>query len=145
MEESDKELASSESADESNRAPAGTAAGRIDLQYTQPDGRVRRSSLTQFALVNQYDARNRFWRSAGRARDRQAEYGMQVTCDVRNQILTVTLNNHVFTVPGTHMHATVFNAGRTLEIGFLKDAEAHTEIVGDQYLIERNSRLKLSL
>jgi hypothetical protein len=106
---------------------------------------VQRTSLTQFALVNQYDAHHRIWRSEGRARDRRTEYIMQVACDVSNRILTVTLNSYVFTAPSTHMHAVLFNAGRTLEIGFLRDTEAHTDTPGDQYLIGRNSRLKLSL
>lgn len=140
MEDSDKGL---ESTDGSN------ATGRIGLQYTGSDGRTQRWNLVQFLnFSSQYDARNRIWMSEGDAISDtrpQQRFHMKLRCDVRNRVLTISLQNSVFTIPSTHMHATVFNAGRTLEIGFLKDAEGHTDIVGDQYLIRSNSRLKLSL
>lgn len=140
MEDSDKGL---ESTDGSN------ATGRIGLQYTGPNGRTQRWNLVQFLnFSSQYDARNRIWMSEGDAISDtrpQQRFHMKLTCDVRNRVLAISLQNSVFTIPGTHMHATVFNAGRTLEIGFLKDAEGHTDTPGDQYLIRGNSRLKLSL
>lgn len=148
MEDSDKELKWTESTDEGNRAPAGVATGRIDLRYTKPDGTTQRWSLVRFALRTQYDPRNRIWMSEGDAvsdtRPPQG-YHMKLAYDVFNRVLTISLQNYVFTVPSTHMHAVSFNNGTTLEIGFLKDAEAYTDIVGDQYLIKSNSRLKVSL
>ena len=146
MEDSDKGL---ESTGESNRAAESKAAGRIDLQYTQPDGRVLRLSLMQFGnFSSQYDTRKRIWMSEGDAvsntRPPQG-FHIRLAYDEFKRVLTIAVGNYMFTAPSTHMHAGVFNNGRALEIGFLQDVEGHTDIVGDQYLIRRNSRLKLSL
>ena len=145
MEDPQKELESPESTDESNRVPGIKAAGRIDLQYTKAGGAPQKWSLIQFDLDTKYDARNRTWRSKGNARSRTHGYEMEVTYDVSDRILTVTLQNYVFTVPGTHMQAANYNDRSTLNISFLKDIEGSTDAVGDQYLIKGGSRLNLSL
>lgn len=146
MEDSDKGL---ESMDEGNRAPAGNATGRIDLQYTKPGGNPQRWSLIQFVnFSSQYDAHNRIWMAEGNAvGDTRPPQGFHIKLvyDVSKRMLTISLSGYVFNVPGTHMQAGLFNNGTTLEIGFLRDAEGHTDIAGEQYLIKRNSRLTLSL
>jgi hypothetical protein len=148
MEDSQKEFESSESADESNRAPGSKATGRIDLQYTKAGGAVQRWSLIEFDLPTKYDARSRTWRSEGDARSNtrpQQGYKMKVTYDESDRILTITLQNYVFTVPSTHVQAGNYNDRSTLNISFLRDAEGSTDAVGDQYLIKGGSRLNLSL
>jgi hypothetical protein len=149
MEDSDKVLESTGSADENNRAPAGNATGRIDLQYTKPGGTPQRWSLIQFMnFRSQYDARNRIWMAEGNAvSDTRPLQGFHIKLayDVSKRVLTISLGGYVFNVPGTHMRAGLFNNETTLEIGFLGDAEGHTDIAGEQYLIKRNSRLTLSL
>lgn len=121
------------------------AVGRIDLQYTKAGGATERWSLIQFQLDTKYDARNRIWRSEGNARSRTNGYRMELTYDVSARILTVKLQNYVFTVPSTHAQVGNYNDRSTLNISFLKDVEGSTDAVGDQYLIKGGSRLNLSL
>jgi len=121
------------------------AVGRIDLQYTKAGGGTERWSLIQFHLDTKYDSGNRIWRSEGNARSRTHGYEMELTYDVSARILTVKLQNYVFTVPGTHMQAGNYKDRSTLNISFLKDVEGSTDAVGDQYLIKGGSRLNISL
>lgn len=145
MEDSGILLESSEPTSESNRAPDGNASGRIDLRYTKADGTIQKWSLIKFALRTSYDERKRIWSSVGHGDSRTHRYAMNITYDVSDRLLTVSLQNRVFTIPGTHMQATNFNDRSTLNISILRDAEGTADAFGDQYLMKGGSHLNISV